>query len=256
MEAGGWLLGLLALSTAITLAVSVPPLPWLDTNAYFVALLGVFFAGVTKVAASVCAADDDNGLADKASGEVPKLRRVAAGSDSEGGLLGLFALSTAFTLVMSVPPLPWLDTGAYFVALLGIFFAGVTQVIASVWAVDHGRRLAVARKLVYASLVVPLLVAVGVSLASLSPAGLLGLFVVSTAITLVVSVPPPPGLDTNAYFLALSGVFFAGMTQVAASVWAADDGGRRLAAGGKLVCASLVVPLLVAIVVSVASSLL
>jgi hypothetical protein len=39
---GRGLLGLAAASAAITMAVSEPP-PWLDRNAYFVALSGAFF---------------------------------------------------------------------------------------------------------------------------------------------------------------------------------------------------------------------
>ncbi|CAL4951482.1 unnamed protein product [Urochloa decumbens] len=59
--------------------------------------------------------------------------------------------------------------------------------------------------------------------------GLLGLAVVSTAINLAV-IEPPPCLDRNSYFVALSGLFFAGMTQVIASVWV-SDGGRDHAVG-------------------------
>nr|TKV98102.1 hypothetical protein SEVIR_9G538350v2 [Setaria viridis] len=53
--------------------------------------------------------------------------------------------------------------------------------------------------------------------------GLLGLAAASTAITMAVS-EPPPWLDRNAYLVALTGAFFAGMAQVAASVWASDGG--------------------------------
>ncbi|CAL4958101.1 unnamed protein product [Urochloa decumbens] len=71
--------------------------------------------------------------------------------------------------------------------------------------------------------------------------GLLGLGAASTAITLAV-IEPPPCLDKNAYFLVLSCLFFAGMTQVAASVGAAAGGCRHVAGTTKLVmCASLVV---------------
>ncbi|CAO2161043.1 unnamed protein product [Urochloa humidicola] len=42
---GHGLLGLAAASTAITLAVTEPP-PWLNRNAYFLALSGAFFAGM------------------------------------------------------------------------------------------------------------------------------------------------------------------------------------------------------------------
>ncbi|CAL4951473.1 unnamed protein product [Urochloa decumbens] len=71
--------------------------------------------------------------------------------------------------------------------------------------------------------------------------GLLGLGAASTAITLAV-IEPPPCLDKNGYFLVLSGLFFAGMTQVAASVGTAAAGRRHVAGTTKLVvCASLVV---------------
>jgi len=59
---GRGLLGLAAASTAITLAVSEPP-PWLDRDAYFVAISGLFFAGITQVAASVSAGGGRDGLA-------------------------------------------------------------------------------------------------------------------------------------------------------------------------------------------------
>ena len=50
--------------------------------------------------------------------------------------------------------------------------------------------------------------------------GLLGLAAASTAVTLAVS-EPPPWLHRNAYSVALSALFFAGIAQVvAASVWA------------------------------------
>ncbi|KAF8662896.1 hypothetical protein HU200_055478 [Digitaria exilis] len=46
------LLGLAAASTAIALAVTEPP-PWLDRNAYLVAISGAFFAGMAKVCGHV-----------------------------------------------------------------------------------------------------------------------------------------------------------------------------------------------------------
>ena len=77
------------------------------------------------------------------------------------GLLGLAAASTAITLAASEPP-PWLDRDAYFVAISGLFFAGITQVAASVSA-GGGRDGLAGRKLVmYASLVV----AAGLALAA------------------------------------------------------------------------------------------
>jgi hypothetical protein len=70
--------------------------------------------------------------------------------------------------------------------------------------------------------------------------GLLGLAAASTAITMAVS-EPPPWLDRNTYFVALSGAFFAGTTLVIVSVSAV--GGRRDGAGRKklVMYASLVV---------------
>ena len=47
---------------------------------------------------------------------------------SERGLLGLAAASAASALAVSEPP-PWLDRNAYSVAISGLFFAGVTQVV-------------------------------------------------------------------------------------------------------------------------------
>ncbi|TVU21938.1 hypothetical protein EJB05_31609, partial [Eragrostis curvula] len=204
----------------------------------------------------------------EAGGGAPKLRRVAA--CSEAGLLGLAAASTAITLAVSVPPPPGLDTNAYFLALSGVFFAGVTQVAASVWAADDGRRLATrgsssspfldlakqeagaspgSLELKMASKGSVVEAGGGAPKIRQAPAcfeaGLFGLLAISMAITLAVTLPTPPlpWLHTDAYFIALSGVFFAGVTQVATSVWAADDGRRRLATGRKLVYASLVVPL-------------
>ena len=49
---------------------------------------------------------------------------------SERGLLGLAAASAASALAVSEPP-PWLDRNAYSVAISGLFFAGVTQVVAA-----------------------------------------------------------------------------------------------------------------------------
>ncbi|TVU21947.1 hypothetical protein EJB05_31618, partial [Eragrostis curvula] len=111
-------------------------------------------------------ATGSNGREEEDGDGAPKLPQAAP--CIEAGLLGLFALSTAMTLAVSVPPPPWLATDAYFAALSGVFFAGVTQVAVSVWAADDDDRLAAGRKLVYASLVVPLLIAaVGMSVASL-----------------------------------------------------------------------------------------
>ncbi|TVU21937.1 hypothetical protein EJB05_31608, partial [Eragrostis curvula] len=98
-------------------------------------------------------------------GEAPRPHPVVACFDA--GLLGLIALSTAITLAASVSPPPVLDTDAYFFALTGLFFAGVNQLAASVWAAGDGRRQAVGRKLVYASFVVPFIAAVAMSMGSL-----------------------------------------------------------------------------------------
>jgi hypothetical protein len=68
--------------------------------------------------------------------------------------------------------------------------------------------------------------------------GLLGLAAASVAVTMAVS-EPPPGLDGNAYFVALpaaAGVFFAGMNQVLASVWSARGDDRRHVAGRRSSC--------------------
>ncbi|CAO2204648.1 unnamed protein product [Urochloa humidicola] len=56
----GGLLSLATVSMAINLAACEPPAaPGLDKNAYFLALLGIFLAGVAHVFAAVCASDDD-----------------------------------------------------------------------------------------------------------------------------------------------------------------------------------------------------
>ncbi|CAL4951496.1 unnamed protein product [Urochloa decumbens] len=94
--------------------------------------------------------------------------------------------------------------------------------------------------------------------------GLLGLATVSMAINLAACTPPlAPGLYKNAYFLALSVVFLAGVANVFAAVWASDDDPRGRAgccAGGaarsKLKYASVVIaPFGIAAALSVASFL-
>ncbi|RCV24621.1 hypothetical protein SETIT_5G100500v2 [Setaria italica] len=103
----------------------------------------------------------NNGRAGEAAGGTPKLHREAFGR----GLLGLAAASTAITMAVREPP-PGLNKTAYLLALSGAFFAGVTQVSASVWASDGpvGRRHGAGRKkIVYASLVV----SAGLAVASL-----------------------------------------------------------------------------------------
>ncbi|KAF8662891.1 hypothetical protein HU200_055473 [Digitaria exilis] len=71
-------------------------------------------------------------------------------------------------------------------------------------------------------------------------AGVLGLAVASAAIALAAARQPPRWLNRDAYFIALSVVFFVGVAQVTASVWATTTGGRRAAAGRKLLHASAV----------------
>ncbi|CAO2185610.1 unnamed protein product [Urochloa humidicola] len=63
-----------------------------------------------------------------AAGRAPKLHQAASGR----ALLGLAATSTAITLAVIEPP-AWLDRNAYSVSISGMFFAGMAQVIASVW---------------------------------------------------------------------------------------------------------------------------
>jgi hypothetical protein len=57
--------------------------------------------------------------------------------------------------------------------------------------------------------------------------GLIGLAAASTAITMAVC-EPPPGLNKTTYLLTLSGVFFAGVTQVSASVCGHGAGMTKL----------------------------
>ncbi|KAG2595702.1 hypothetical protein PVAP13_5KG091600 [Panicum virgatum] len=83
-----------------------------------------------------------------------------AAFSERGGLLGLAAASSAIALAVSEPP-SWLDRNAYSVAISGLFFAGVTQVVVVVAAASvsaptaGGRGGAAGRKLfMYASLVV------------------------------------------------------------------------------------------------------
>ncbi|CAL4965216.1 unnamed protein product [Urochloa decumbens] len=87
-----------------------------------------------------------------------------------------------------------------------------------------------------------------------------GLLTASMAIALAVR-EPPPGLDEDAYFLALSLVFIAGVAGIMAAVsWVpkttpAGRGGRRYA-GSKLVYDCSVAALAVAASLSLASLLL
>ncbi|CAL4958126.1 unnamed protein product [Urochloa decumbens] len=86
---------------------------------------------------------------------------------------------------------------------------------------------------------------------------LFGLVASSMAITLAVR-QPPPGLDENAYYLTVSGGFFAGLAQaITAVVCVSNNNPRaRRSAGTKLVYAASVAPLVVVVVLSVASLLL
>lgn len=82
-------------------------------------------------------------------------------------------------------------------------------------------------------------------------AAALGLFGVATAsliINLVAAFDPPQGFAESAcYHLALVGSFLAGMGQVGAAIWVADDPrGHRAAVGKKIMIASIA-PLVVAI---------
>ncbi|KAL6626726.1 hypothetical protein ACP70R_030452 [Stipagrostis hirtigluma subsp. patula] len=81
----------------------------------------------------------------------------------ERGLLGLAAASTAMTLVVFDPP-QGIDKTTYCLALSGAFFAGVNQVVASVWGPGRRRRR---QSAVCASLLAPLVVAAGLTVASL-----------------------------------------------------------------------------------------
>ncbi|CAL4958134.1 unnamed protein product [Urochloa decumbens] len=86
-----------------------------------------------------------------------------------------------------------------------------------------------------------------------------GLLAASMAIALAVR-ETPPGLDKDAYFLALSLVFIAGVAGIMAAVWVAKTtpagrGGHRYA-GSKLVYDSSVAALAVAASLSLASLLL
>uniref|UniRef100_A0A0D9Y361 Uncharacterized protein n=1 Tax=Oryza glumipatula TaxID=40148 RepID=A0A0D9Y361_9ORYZ len=81
-------------------------------------------------------------------------------------------------------------------------------------------------------------------------AAALGLFGVATAsliINLAAACDPPPAYGGNTYYhLALVGSFFAGMGQVGAAIWVADDQRGRHAVGKKIMIASIA-PLVVAV---------
>ena len=52
-------------------------------------------------------------------------------------------------------------------------------------------------------------------------------------------LPPAVGLHSNAYSIALSGAFLAGMAGVLAAVWVSSNPSARRAAGRKLTYASV-----------------
>ena len=124
---------------------------------------------------------------------------------SNAALLGLAMAAAAVTMAVSEPP-PWLHRDAYFVAVAGAFLAGVAMVAASFWATDarSAPELHEQQKPAFEGM----------------NGGLLGLPMASSAITLVVS-EPPPWLHKDAYSVSLAGAFFAGVILVAASVSAA-----------------------------------
>uniref|UniRef100_J3KWE8 Uncharacterized protein n=2 Tax=Oryza brachyantha TaxID=4533 RepID=J3KWE8_ORYBR len=76
----------------------------------------------------------------------------------------------------------------------------------------------------------------------------LGLVTASLTINLIAAAYDPPlGFgDTTYYHLALAGSFLAGMVQMSAAVWVADDPRGRHDAGKKVVYASIA-PLVVAV---------
>ncbi|CAO2174590.1 unnamed protein product [Urochloa humidicola] len=91
----------------------------------------------------------------------------------------------------------------------------------------------------------------------LRQAGVLGIVTCAMAFSLAVPVrDPPPGLDKNAYFLAISGAFFAGVAEVITSVFISNNNSRgRRAAGRKLIMYASVGSLTVIIGLSAASLL-
>ncbi|RLM93782.1 uncharacterized protein C2845_PM08G05410 [Panicum miliaceum] len=90
--------------------------------------------------------------------------------------------------------------------------------------------------------------------AELGRAGLLGVVTCSMTITLAVR-EPPPGLDKNAYILAVAGAFFAGVAGVVAAVCLPNNPRVRRAAGRKLIMHASAEALAVAVGLSAASLL-
>ncbi|KAL6626730.1 hypothetical protein ACP70R_030456 [Stipagrostis hirtigluma subsp. patula] len=89
--------------------------------------------------------------------------------------------------------------------------------------------------------------------AVLCQGGLVGLATASMAVTLAVR-EPPPGLERNAYFVAVAGSFFAGVAEVVTAIWLSNNLRGRHGAGRKLMHASIG-PLAVAVGLSAASLL-
>ncbi|CAO2185608.1 unnamed protein product [Urochloa humidicola] len=74
----------------------------------------------------------------------------------------------------------------------------------------------------------------------LRQAGVLGIVTCAMAFSLAVRDDPPPRLDKDAYFLALSGAFFAGVAEIITAVFISNNNPpARHAAGRKLVYASV-----------------
>ena len=143
-----WVLGLTAASTAITVAVCVPPpAPALRKNAYFLAISCFFFAGVGGVMSAVCMAATTHLRHRHATWRehmhvlLARLASVVGATFSTKtamGMLGLAAASTAMNLqsVGQQPHQPprGLDEieYCYHLAISAVFFAGVAGVMAAV----------------------------------------------------------------------------------------------------------------------------
>ncbi|CAO2193619.1 unnamed protein product [Urochloa humidicola] len=85
-------------------------------------------------------------------------------------------------------------------------------------------------------------------------ASLLGIVTCAMAVTLAVR-DPPPGLDKNAYFLAIAGAFFAGIVEVITAVFISNNNPRGRRATGRKLMYAFLGPLAVAVGLSVASLL-
>uniref|UniRef100_A0A0E0JDZ5 Uncharacterized protein n=1 Tax=Oryza punctata TaxID=4537 RepID=A0A0E0JDZ5_ORYPU len=85
--------------------------------------------------------------------------------------------------------------------------------------------------------------------------GAVGVAMASLTINLAAVCDPRPGFgDSTCYHLALVGSFLAGVAQVGAAVWVADDPRGRHAVGKKIIYASIA-PLVVAVGLTGAASL-